>query len=166
MELRVAIYCRVSTDEQDNDTQLKLCREHCYRQGWKIFREYQDIISGKETSRPKFNKLLEDMRLYKFNVIVITKLDRLGRSLQHLLSLIDEFKKMGVNFVATTQNIDTTSASGKLQMQIMGAFAEYERNIISERTKEALKFTKNVGKRGKDKTPRKKRGVLRKPLTL
>ena len=64
--------------------------------------------------------------------------------------------------IAVIQNIDTTTAVGKLQLQIMGAFAEFERNIISERTKEGLVHAKNVGKRGKDKKPRKKRGVLRK----
>jgi len=101
------------------------------------------------------------MRTMKFNVIIVTKLDRIGRSLQHLLSMFDEFNKRGVHFIAITQNIDTTSASGQLQMQIIGAFAEFERNIISERTKEGLKYAKNVGKRGKDKRERKKRGVLR-----
>ena len=68
----------------------------------------------------------------------------------------------GVEFIAVTQNIDTTTSTGKLQMQIMGAFAEFERNIISERTKEGMIGAKNVGKRGKDKKERKKRGVLRK----
>jgi len=63
-----------------------------------------------------------------------------------------------------SQNIDTTSASGKLQFQIIGAFAEFERNLISERTREGLKGKKNVGKRGKDKEPRKRRGVLRATL--
>ena len=93
---------------------------------------------------------------------MVTKLDRIGRSLQHLLSLFDEFQKKGVNFIAITQNIDTSSSIGKFQLQILGAFAEFERNIISERTKEGLKGVKNVGKRGKDKKARKKRGGLRK----
>ena len=102
------------------------------------------------------------MRQYRFRMILVTKLDRIGRSLQHLLTLFDEFKSKKVEFVAITQNIDTTTAAGKLQMQIMGAFAEFERNIISERTKEGLRHAKNVGKRGKDKKPRQKRGGLRK----
>ena len=86
----------------------------------------------------------------------------MGRSLQHLLGLFDEFKNKGVHFVATTQNVDTTTPIGKLQLQILGAFAEFERNLISERTKEGLRMAKNVGKRGKDKKPRKRRGTLRK----
>lgn len=159
--MKVAIYCRVSTDEQDADKQEYACLEYCKRQNWEVYKVYKDIISGKTTSRPAFNELLEDMRQYKFNTVVVTKLDRMGRSLQHLLSLFDEFSRKAVDFVAVTQNIDTSSAAGKLQMQILGAFAEFERNLISERTKEGLKRAVNVGKRGIDKKPRKKRGVLR-----
>lgn len=159
--MKAAIYCRVSTDEQQMDTQESICLEYCKRNNIEVFAVYKDTISGTTTSRPEFNKLLEDMRQYKFNVIMVSKLDRIGRSLSHLLSLFDEFRTKGLDFIAVTQNIDTSTAAGKLQMQIMGAFAEFERNIISERTREGMKAAKNVGKRGRDKRPRKKRGVLR-----
>lgn len=161
--MKVAIYCRVSTSEQDLSKQLDLCRKHCEFKGYEIYDIYSDVISGTSTSRPEFNRLLEDMRHYKFRAILTTKLDRIGRSLKHLLSLFDEFKNKQVEFIAVTQNIDTTTSAGKLQLQILGAFAEFERNLISERTKEGLKQAVNVGKRGRDKKPRKKRGVLRKP---
>ncbi len=164
--MKVAIYCRVSTEEQNVDKQEGICKEYCKRNNLIIYKIYKDVISGKTTSRPSFDKLLYDMRQYKFNCIMVTKLDRIGRSLKHLLSLFDEFIVKGVNFIATTQNIDTSTASGKLQLQILGAFAEFERNIISERTKEGLKTAKNVGKRGKDKNPRKKRGGLRKSVFI
>jgi DNA invertase Pin-like site-specific DNA recombinase len=157
-KIRVGIYCRVSTEEQDADKQEFICKEYCERNGFEIYKVYKDVISGKTTSRPDFNNMLEDMRNFKFNCIMVTKLDRLGRSLQHLLSLLEEFNKKGVNFIACTQNIDSTSATGKLQLQILGAFAEFERNIISERTKEGLRRAVGVGKRGSDKTPRKRRG--------
>lgn len=160
--IKAAIYCRVSTEDQDADKQEYLCKEYCQRMGIDVFKVYKDVISGKTTSRPEFNLLLEDMRSMKFNTVIVTKLDRMGRSLQHLLSLFEEFNKKGVDFVAITQNIDTTNASGKLQMQILGAFAEFERNIISERTREGLNRAIGVGKRGKDKVPRKRRGSLRK----
>lgn len=156
--MKVAIYARVSTEEQDADKQEFICREYCQRNNFEIFNVYKDVISGKTTSRPEFNQMLLDMRQYKFNTIMVTKLDRIGRSLAHLLSIFDELNKRGINFVAVTQNIDTTSAAGKLQLQILGAFAEFERNLISERTKEALRRTTGVGKRGKDKQPRKRRG--------
>ena len=160
--MKVAIYCRVSTEDQDADKQEDLCREYCKRNEYQVYGVYKDVISGSTSSRPSFNKLLEDMRHYRFDAILVSKLDRLGRSLQHLLSLIDEFKRKGIHFIAVTQNIDTSTASGVLQLQIMGAFAEFERNIISERTKEGLRRAVGVGKRGKDKKPRKRRGVLKK----
>ena len=159
---RVSIYCRVSTEEQDADKQEYICKRYCEAQeNFEIYKVYKDVISGTKESRPAFNKLLEDMRNHKFDIIMVTKLDRIGRSLKHLLSLFDEFSNKGIHFVATTQNIDTSSASGKLQLQILGAFAEFERNMISERTKEGLRRAIGVGKRGKDKIPRKRRGVLK-----
>lgn len=163
-KMKVAIYCRVSTEEQDADKQEEICLEYCKRNNLEVYRVYKDIISGKTTSRPEFNKMLEEMRLMKFGCIMVTKLDRLGRSLQHLLSLFNEFEKKGVQFIATTQNIDTTSSTGKLQLQIMGAFAEFERNLISERTKEGLKNRK-AGFRGQDKIQRKRRW-FRKPSEI
>lgn len=156
--MKVAIYCRVSTEEQDADKQEYAIKDFCKARNWEVYEVYKDVISGTKSSRPAFNKLLEDMRINKFNCIAVTKLDRLGRSLQHLLSLLEEFNGRSINFVATTQNIDSTTATGKLQLQILGAFAEFERNLISERTKEGLRRATGVGKRGKDKIPRKRRG--------
>ena len=164
IKMKVAIYVRISTEQQDLKNQIELCKKHCEIKGYEIYKIYQDVYTGTEILRPAFNQLLKDMRQYKFNAVVVTKLDRIGRSLQHLLSLFDEFSNKGVQFIAVTQNIDTTTSAGKLQMQIIGAFAEFERNLISERTKEGLKFAKNVGKRGKDKKQRRKRGGKRIPL--
>jgi len=162
--MKVAIYCRVSTEQQDADKQEFICQEACKKEGHEVYKVYKDVISGSTTSRKNFNELLNDMRHYKFDAIMVTKLDRLGRSLQHLLSLMDEFKRKGIHFIAVTQSIDTSSAAGKLQLQIMGAFAEFERAIISERTKEGMRNAEGVGKRGKDKVPRKRRGGLKKPI--
>lgn len=163
--LKVAIYTRVSTEDQNPKTQEELCLEYCRRNpNLEPFAIYEDKISGMKDSRPSFNKLLEDMRVYKFHAIMVWRLDRLGRSLKHLLSLTDEFTLKGVHFISATQNIDTTSPMGQFILHIFGAMAEFERNLISERTKEGLKHAKNrkkIGKRGKDKKPRKKRGGLR-----
>ena len=162
--MKVAIYCRVSTEEQDADKQEYICKEYCKRNDYQIYNIYKDVISGSTSSRPSFNRLLDDMRQNKFNCIMVTKLDRLGRSLQHLLSMFNEFNVRGIHFIATTQNIDTTSATGRLQLQILGAFAEFERSIISERTKEGLR-RKKQGKRGKDKKIRIRR-LRKKPTGL
>jgi DNA invertase Pin-like site-specific DNA recombinase len=161
--MKVAIYCRVSTEDQSVDNQEYICNEYCKKNNFEVYKIYKDVISGSKDSRPEFNILLEDMRKSKFDCIMVTKLDRLGRSLQHLLSMFNEFNVRGIHFIATTQNIDTSSPSGRLQMQIMGAFAEFEREIIRERTKEGLRKAVGVGKRGKDIKQRKPRGVLKKP---
>ena len=162
--MKVAIYCRVSTEEQDADKQEFICKEYCSKNGYTIIDVYKDVISGKETTRPSFNRLLEDMRAFKFDCVMVTKLDRIGRSLQHLISLFNEFNVRGIHFIATTQSIDTSTASGKLQLHILGAFAEFERNIISERTKEGMRRAIGIGKRGKDKQPRKRRGGTKKTI--
>ena len=161
--MKVAIYSRVSTEDQNPEIQQKICEEYCKRMNWGIHASYMDVSSGAKSSRPEFNMLLADMRSMKFNVIVVTKLDRMGRSLKHLLSIFDEIKNKGVHFVAVQQNIDTSTAQGGFFMHILGAFAEFERELISERTKDGLRNAVNVGKRGPDKKPRKKRGALRKP---
>jgi DNA invertase Pin-like site-specific DNA recombinase len=165
--MKCAIYVRVSTEEQNADNQVKICQEYCSRQNIEVSKVYADTgYSGKLTSRPAFDEMLKDMRSMRFNCVMVTKLDRMGRSLQHILSLFEEFKNKGIHFIAVTQNIDTSSSIGKFQLQMLGAFAEFERNIISERTREGLKFATGTGKRGVDKNPRKKRGVLRHPLPL
>ena len=163
--MKVAIYCRVSTSEQDVSSQVKICKQYCINNNWSIYKIYTDVISGAKQSRPAFNEMLDDLRHFKFRGLVVTKLDRLGRSLQHLISILEELQKKKVEFIAATQNIDTSTAGGRLQMQIMGAFAEFERELIRERTREGMANSPNrhkVGKRGKDKKPRQKRGVLRK----
>jgi len=165
--MKAAIYTRVSTNGQDASIQEKICLEYAERNQIEVYRVYTDTgISGIKDSRPAFDVMLRDMRLMRFNCIIVTKLDRIGRSLPHIISLFEEFSNLGVHFIACTQNIDTSNATGKLQLHIFGAFAEFERNIISERTKEGLRFAKNVGKRGPDQQPRKKRGVLRQPLNI
>ena len=165
--MKVAIYCRCITKDQDSSIQERICLEYCQRNGHEVYRVYMDnAVSGVRGSRPAFNELLADMRTYKFNCVMVTKLDRMGRSLSHLLGLFEEFAAKGIHFIACTQNIDTSSPIGKFQLQMLGAFAEFEANIISERTREALQFAEGVGKRGPDREPRKKRGVLRKPIAL
>lgn len=164
--MNVAIYVRVSTEEQDFNKQIAINKEYALRNGWTVFKVYSDVISGSKASRPSWNELLVDLRHFKFSIVLVTKLDRLGRSLQHLISIMDEFKSKGVELVCSTQNIDTTTSQGRLMWQILGAFAEFEREIIRERTKEGLRSAKNVGKRGKDKKPRKKRGGVRNAISL
>lgn len=163
--MKVALYARVSTDKQDIQNQLPALRAYAQRQGHEIYQEYIDEAqSGAKESRPAFDAMLNDMRRCKFGAIIVTKLDRIGRSLKHILSLFEEFNSKGVGFIALDQNIDTSNAAGRLQMQIIGAFAEFERNLISDRTKAARANRPMWGKRGPDKKPRKKRGGFRKRI--
>jgi len=99
-----------------------------------------------------------DMRKNLFNCIVIYKLDRLGRSLGHLITVCEELHNKDIDLIVTSQNIDTKTPSGKLLFHILGAIAEFERELISERTKLGQRNAKNIGKRGKDKKPRRKSG--------
>jgi len=92
-KMKVAIYARVSTGDQNVENQVEICLEYCKRQGYEVYKVYRDVISGATSSRPEFNMLLADMRSYRFGCIVVTKLDRIGRSLKHLLSLFDELMR-------------------------------------------------------------------------
>ena len=156
-----AIYCRVSTSEQNTREQADLLKTFSSQQSYKVFKVYTDVISGVKDSRPALNDMMFDMRKNLFNCIIIWKLDRLGRSLKHLLTICEELHHKGVDLIVTSQNIDTKTASGKLLFNILGSVAEFERELISERTKLGQRHAKNIGKRGKDKKPRRKSGYHR-----
>jgi|WetSurMetagenome_2_1015567.scaffolds.fasta_scaffold02409_4 DNA invertase Pin-like site-specific DNA recombinase len=158
MALRTAIYTRISTNEQNTLAQEQELRRYAELKGYIIHKVYTDTISGSKSSRPGLNELMIDSRKDLFDIVICYKLDRLGRSLQHLLNIADEWRKRGIAFICTSQGIETITASGKLVYSILGAIAEFERELISERTKQGLKHAVNVGKRGKDKHPRKKGG--------
>jgi len=158
MDKKVAIYVRVSKDDQHPENQIDVLEKYVKLFKWQIYKTYVDKISGTKSSRPELNNMLFDMRKGLFNKIVIYKLDRLGRSLKHLITICEELNNKNIGLVVTSQNIDTSTASGKLLFHILGAVAEFERELISERTKAGLKRAKNVGKRGKDKKKRKTSG--------
>jgi len=154
----VAIYARVSTDMQDVDKQVKELKNVALLQNYMVFDVYSDKISGTKDSRPELNRMMFDMRNGCFNAIMIYKLDRLGRSLKHLITICEELNNNGVDLIVTSQGIDTSTSTGKLLFNILGSVAQFERELISERTKLGLKKAKNVGKRGKDKKRRRTSG--------
>jgi len=162
--LEVALYARVSTSEQTLDTQLLLLRDFARHQNFYNVTEYTDKASGKDDRRPGFNQLLDDMRTNKINCIVVYKLDRIGRSLKHLLNLLEELKAKKVEFISITQNINTTTPEGKLFLHMLACFAQYERELIICRTMAGLERARKEGKilgrpKGrKDKNPRKTSG--------
>lgn len=158
--MKVAIYCRVSTEEQNAKTQERELSQFCENRAYSVFKIYTDVVSGSKESRPGLNELMNDAYNKNFDAVVIWKLDRLGRSLKHLIDITNKFKLWKINIICKTQDIDTTTPNGALLFHIFGAVAEFERELISERTKAGLKRAKNVGKRGRDKKPRKRGGYF------
>lgn len=144
--MKVCIYARVSTEDQNLETQLSACRDYCKRLDYEISNEYKDIISGSKDSRPAFNQLIEDLRQNKFEAVIVYKLDRIGRSLQHLLNLFEEFQNRKIEFISITQNINTTTPKGKLFLRMLMILAEYERELIVARTKSGLDRARKQGK--------------------
>jgi len=145
--IRAAIYARVSTGHQDVEMQISELRQVAGQRGWKIVDTYIDEgISGSVESRPALDKLMADARAGRIDLVVCWKLDRLGRSLQHLLALLDELSVINVGFVSVRDSgIDTTTATGKLMLKLIGAFAEYERSMIRERVKAGVDRAKAKG---------------------
>jgi DNA invertase Pin-like site-specific DNA recombinase len=158
---KVAIYARVSTTngDQNPETQLMALREYCQQRGWTVVEEYVDRVSGAKESRPALNRLMEDGKRRKFDTLLIWKLDRFGRSLRHLLNSLAEFEALGISFVSYTNAIDTTTPAGKLMFSMLGAFAEFERDLIRERVKAGMARAKKQGTRSGNAVGRPRRAV-------
>jgi DNA invertase Pin-like site-specific DNA recombinase len=144
--MRCAIYARVSTTDQQVDNQLIELRRYVEARGWAPM-EYVDVgVSGAKDRRPALDELVTDAKRRRFDVLVVWRLDRLGRSLKHLITLLDEFVALGVAFVSLSEGIDATTPAGKLQLHILGAIAEFERGRIRERVVAGLQRAKVQGK--------------------
>jgi DNA invertase Pin-like site-specific DNA recombinase len=138
---RAALYLRVSTGEQSTENQELQLREVAGRIGYEIVRVYKDHgISGSKgrDQRPQFDDLCKDAAKRKFDVIMAWSVDRLGRSVQHLVEFLTEIHALKVDLYLHQQGIDTTTPGGKAMFQMMGVFAEFERAVIVERVKAGL----------------------------
>jgi DNA invertase Pin-like site-specific DNA recombinase len=145
--MRAAIYARVSTFDQEPENQLAEIRRYVAARGWTA-EEYVDRgISGAKDRRPALDRVLIDARRRRFDVLVVWRLDRLGRNLRHLITLLEELQALGIAFVSLNEGIDATTPAGKLQMHILGAIAEFERARIAERVKAGLQRARAQGKR-------------------
>jgi DNA invertase Pin-like site-specific DNA recombinase len=146
--LRAAVYARVSTFHQEPENQLQELRRYVAARGWESAVEYVDHgVSGAKDFRPALDRLLKDARRRKFDVVVTSKLDRLGRNLKHLITLLDDLQALGVAFVSLGEGIDATTPAGRLQMHVLGAIAEFERGRTVERVRAGLARVKAQGKR-------------------
>ncbi len=146
---RVGIYARVSTlNDQSPEPQLRDLRELAARRNFQVVREYVDKgVSGAKGSRPGLNDLMADARRGRFDAILVWKLDRLGRSLIHLVLLLEEFKELGVGLISFSEGLDFTTAGGQLLFQVISAFAEFERDCIRERVQAGMRNARARGKR-------------------
>ncbi|MBB5150281.1 recombinase family protein [Ureibacillus thermosphaericus] len=149
-------YARVSTIDQNLDRQLDKLKEYGVE---KIFNEK---VTGTRKDRPELSKMMEQLR--RGDTVVIESLSRLGRSTKHLIELMENFNELGVNLISLKENIDTTTPTGKLVFNIFASISQFERDLISERTKEGLSSAKARGRKGG--RPKKENASIKKAIKL
>jgi DNA invertase Pin-like site-specific DNA recombinase len=142
--MKVAIYCRVSKGELKPENQKLQLESYANQKGWE-YEIFEETESTRKT-RPIKEAILTKIRKGEFDGVLIYKLDRWARSLQELIMNVTEITNRGKQFIVLTQPFDTTSSAGMLMMQILGAFAEFEREIIRERTMAGLDRARSQGK--------------------
>ena len=149
MSQRVAIYARVSTlSGQSVEMQIRDLRELAKHRNLDVIREYCDEgVSGSKEYRPALDALLRDARRRKFDAVLVWKLDRLGRSLVHLVRLLQDLRNLGVELVSFSEGLDFSTTTGKLLYQVISAFAEFERDCIRERVRAGLRNARAKGQR-------------------
>jgi DNA invertase Pin-like site-specific DNA recombinase len=146
--VRVSAYSRVSTSDQSADMQTRELREYCERRGWVLVHEYTDRgVSGAKESRPELNRLMADAYKRRFDGVVVWRFDRFARSTSHLLRALETFRSLGIEFVSLSENVDTSTPTGKMVFTVLGAVAELERSLITERVRAGLRNAKAKGKR-------------------
>ena len=147
--MKAAIYARVTTanNGQDPTMQTRELREYCGRRGWIVAGEYVDIgITGTKERRPEFDRLLGEAHRRWFDAVVVWRFDRFARSVTHLLRALETFKSLGIEFVSLSEQVDTSTPTGKMVFTVLGAVAELERSLIVERVRAGLRNAKAKGK--------------------
>lgn len=146
--MKVAIYVRVSTQDQSTQMQLNDLMEFIKAKNWEVHKVYEDAgISGSKQSRPALNEMMADAHKNKFKAVIVWKFDRFARSLKHLVTALDELTEYGVEFISYKESIDTTTTMGKAMFGMIGVMAQVERDMIRERVVAGLKNAKAKGKR-------------------
>jgi DNA invertase Pin-like site-specific DNA recombinase len=147
--MKTAIYVRVSTDDQNTASQEHELRTYCQRRGWTECETFSDQLSGAKLQRPGLEALMAVVRAGKVERVVVLKLDRLGRCLPHLALILEELNRHRTALVVTSQGIDTTDRNpvGRLQLGILMAVADFERELIRERTNAGLAAARARGVR-------------------
>jgi DNA invertase Pin-like site-specific DNA recombinase len=149
MTARVAIYARVSTTNhgQDVTLQTRELQQFAEARGWHMVDAYIDTgISGAKDSRPELNRLMSDAHKRRFEVVAVWRFDRFARSVSHLLRALETFNALGIAFVSLSEQMDTTTPTGKMVFTVLGAVAELERSLIAERVRAGLRNARAKGK--------------------
>ena len=145
--MRIGIYARVSTRDQSCELQLRDLRAYCAARGFELIREYIDVgQSGASDSRPQLNALMGEARKRKFDAIVVWRFDRFARSTKHLLTALEEFRALGIQFISYQENMDTSSPLGQAIFVIVAAVAQLERDLIRERVSAGLRNARAKGR--------------------
>lgn len=146
--LKAAVYVRVSTAEQNVDSQLYDLRELATKRGFEIVQEYRDCgVSGRRAKRPGLDALIADARRKRFSTVLVTAFDRVARSVKHFLQLMDEFDDLGVVFISRRENVDTSGPMGRLFLTLIGSIAELESDLIRDRVRAGLRRARLDGVR-------------------
>ena len=145
--MATAIYARVSTKDQTTDNQVEQLRAVAEKAGWYVFAVYADVVSGSKgrDQRPELDALLKAVTRREIDRVMVWSVDRLGRSLQDLVSTMQEVQAAGADLYLHQQSIDTSTPAGKALFQMCGVFAEFEREMIRDRVKSGLERTKAKG---------------------
>ncbi len=144
---KIGLYARVSTNNgQDPESQLLALREYAAARKLTVFREYTDVISGSESSRPALNELMQDAKRRRIDAVVVWKFDRFARSTSHLVTALETFEALGVDFISLSESVDTSTPMGKMVFVVIGAVAELERSLIRERVILGIQRAKAQGK--------------------
>ena|ERR1700722_1521408 len=148
MVMRVALYGRVSTAEQNASMQIEELRAYCQRRQWDIVEEFIDSgISGSKESRPALSRLLADAKRRRFDTVLVYRYDRFARSLRQLVNALAEFDALGIHFVSLHEGVDTSTPNGRLVFGIFASIAEFERELIRDRVRSGLAAARARGKR-------------------
>jgi DNA invertase Pin-like site-specific DNA recombinase len=146
--MRVALYGRVSTAEQNAAMQIEELRTHCQRRQWEIVEEFIDSgVSGSKESRPALNRLLADAKRRRFDTVLVYRYDRFARSLRQLVNALAEFDALGIHFVSLHEGVDTSTPNGRLVFGIFASIAEFERELIRGRVRSGLAAARARGTR-------------------
>ncbi len=145
--MKCCIYARVSSDSQELDQQVAACRRYCDYKAFEVAAVYSEKLSGANGKRPQYLQMISELRAFKYDGVVVFRLDRLGRNARELALLIDELEGKGIKVISVNESFDTSTALGRAMRELVYVFAQLEREQIGEATRQRLAAVKAQGKK-------------------